>query len=826
MKSLFLFLAVFIFSKSFAQEAKDNFLSRLDTYTSTYPQEKMYIQTDRSFYAAGESIWLKGWCTLDGIPSYLSRIMYVDLVDASGNIIEKKMYRMDSLASSGGVIDLSDSIAGGSYTLRGYTLWMINFPDFVFKKTIHIYDKAFREKEIKNSASNQILLQFFPEGGELVAGVNNFVAFKANDGFGMPVAITGTVKANGEPPLAIQTTHEGMGYFEIIPKQGIQYSVEIDNSLASNPYLMPEVLGKGIALHINNSASARLFALLNIAPLSISEYSTLYLVAQMQGRLVFYSKLTPEDGKAAVSINKKNLPAGIVHITVFDSILNPLAERIAFVENYSTLQPTIDFEVLNTKPRGRNVWTIQMDSTIQPDVSILVANVDFDSAAANNHILTSLLLTSDVKGHIHNPANYFNKDNPKRNSQLDLLLMTNGWRRFVWKSVLSGIEVALKFPVETSLRLTGITTKSDRNIAVQNGKVSVMIRAEDSTSILSDAYLTDKGEFMVNDLHFNRKADITYQGTNNNKENLQVDVSFYPSYIDTLQTTHIFSELNIDTINIAAQQSNMARYMYSNLKTFDTSKVHLLENVDVKARRRNPTDSLNDVYTSGPFSLLSNSLDPSTYSYYSTIWQMLRVAIPGISVEGDILNPVISFGRFAGNDFFSSAMSGTDGEGSGSFTAPNGMASPGGVSFFLNEIQVNQDVINTLLPDDIALIKVDRGPGGMALGASEGVIAFYTKKGIPASQTALDKKFNSFTKLGYSLTRQFYSPDYTLSPLTAVLETGDIRPTIFWNARLQKNSKNQYQVYFHNSDNSPAFRVLVQGIDAEGKIILYEKTIR
>jgi hypothetical protein len=466
-----------------------------------------------------------------------------------------------------------------------------------------------------------------------------------------------------------------------------------------------------------------------------------------------------------------------------------------------------------------------MDSVLLPDVSFLVANTTIDPAPANNHILSSLLLTSDLKGYVHNPAHYFNKENPKRHAELDLVMMTNGWRRFNWKPVLAATDITLKYPVETTLRIAGKTTKSDRNIVVKDGKVSLIIKGEDSTKILSDAYLTDKGEFMVSDLNFYNKASITYQGTNSNKENLQVDVSFYPAYMDTLKATDAFTRLNIDTINIAAQQGELAKYMYANLKTFDTSKVHVLANVEVKARRRSPVDSLNNVYTSGPFSNLSNSIDPTTYSYYSTIWQMLRAAVPGISVEGDILNPVISFGRFAGSDFFSTAMSGTDDGGGGGFTAPNGMASPGGVSFFLNEVQVSQEVINTLLPDDVALIKVDRGPGGMALGATEGVIAFYTKKGVSTSRAVLEKKFNSFIKLGYSNVRQFYSPDYTLK-YTVVPINGDNRPTIFWNARLQKNTKNQYQVYFHNSDHNPAFRVLVQGIDAEGKIILYEKTIQ
>src|SRR5688572_21014852 len=103
----------------------------LAAFKNNYPQEKVFLQTDKTYYFPGETIWMKAWCALDGAPSYLSRILYVDIVNSEGEVIGKKMYKLDSLGSTAADMELPAQIKSGNYTLNAYTLWMRTFPQFV-----------------------------------------------------------------------------------------------------------------------------------------------------------------------------------------------------------------------------------------------------------------------------------------------------------------------------------------------------------------------------------------------------------------------------------------------------------------------------------------------------------------------------------------------------------------------------------------------------------------------------------------------------------------------------------------------------------------------
>ncbi len=70
-------------------------------------------------------------------------------------------------------------------------------------------------------------------------------------------------------------------------------------------------------------------------------------------------------------------------------------------------------------------------------------------------IKSQLLLKSEIKGEIEQPGYYFHSDDPQRKKVLDLLMMTQGWRRFVWNDTLNTNAPALKFPIETGLRFEG-----------------------------------------------------------------------------------------------------------------------------------------------------------------------------------------------------------------------------------------------------------------------------------------------------------------------------------------------------------------------------------
>lgn len=800
--------------------------SALKKMRTEYPQEKVFLQTDKSQYVAGETIWMKAWCMLDGSPTYLSRILYIDMVNAKGKVVLKKMYKLDSLASTAADFDLSSNIEAGNYSINAYTLWGLNFPSFISSKNIYVYSPFSDAASKKKTATAPVLkLNFFPEGGDVVAGLNNRVAFKATDGNGFPININGNItNAAGKTVASFSSVHDGLGMLEMDIAENETYTANVPlGGGGVLQFKLPTVKPMGITLKIDNRNASRMFATVSRNEKSKDKFPKVKLVAQMNNQQFFTMDIDLSvDAQATIPLNKKNLPPGIAHITVFDMGNNPLTERIAFVSNYDIEQPAVKLDSVNVPKRKKNTVSFATETPMSA-LSVCVTDANLDQSAYNENIVSSFLLTSDLKGYIHNPAYYFKDKEPATLQHLDLLLMTQGWRRFEWKQILNNQFAALKYPVESAISIRGIVTKSDRDAVVKDGHVSFLIRGDDSTRIMADASITDKGEFLLSDLNYRKKAIISYQGTNSKKQALIVDVKLTPSFIDSLSMSGLLPSINLDTANLAAMKDEWAKYLYGKVKGIDTSNATYLGNVTVTAKRLSRPDSLNNEYATGPF-MMGKGVDPTEYKYATTVWQMLQAAVPGIRVEGNFFDPVVSFTRYDGVTALSSNNQSSVNIGnSSSGESVDILTETNGIAYFLNEVNVSKDVINSLGVDDIALIKVLKVEA-MALGASQGAIAFYTKKGVSARNSIYDKSYTNVERQGYAIVREFYVPEST----TALQASNvvDNRYTVYWNGRIRPAKDGKYRFSFLNNNNATKFKLVIQGYDKDGGFIYKEQVIQ
>lgn len=801
--------------------------SALQQFKTLYPQEKVFVQTDKERYLSGETIWMKAWCTLDGVPTFLSNIVYVDLINAEGKVVTKKMYKLDSLSSTPADIELASDLPSGNYVINAYTLWMLNFPSFIFRKPIYIYGTDYLKKRDIN-VQPKLHCQFFPEGGNMIEGVNTRIAFLVTDHNGQPVRIKGNlVDQNGKAIQEVQTTHHGMGAFDIEAQAGNSYKLNIPFSNgASMDYPLPVAEQEGVVLRVENSNPNRLTVLVSRAEKNKEVYNNLKLVAQMNGQMLASAELNFDEGLTAMPIAKKNLPAGIIQITAFRDNGIPVAERIAFIANYSISKPEIQTPVLSKLPRGKNEFIVDLQAFKQPNVAIAVTDASADTSITSpENFVSSVLLSSDIKGYIHEPAYYFKDKSKERLEHLDLLMMTQGWRRFEWKKIIDNQPMALQYPVESSLAIRGVVKKSDRNTVVAEGHVSFLIKTEDSTTIMASAQLTDKGEFMLDGLSFQKRATFFYQGTNKKKESYIVDVDITPVYIDSLRVTAYRSPVNLDTSDIKAGAAGYAGFLFGKLKSIDTSGSEYLGNVTVKGVRRklSTVDSLNAAYASDIFRL-GRSIDPSETGFATSIWQIIQRTVPGISVTGDMINPVVRFNRFQGLDAMSenNATSYLNATGSGADDFGTMMLERNGVTYFLNEMNVSMDVISTINVSDVALIKVYAAEG-TALGASGPAIAVYTKKGAVTGRNIYDKKFSTVERTGYSLVKSFYAPLYTKEKQPD--EAIDSRETLYWNGNVKPGKDGKYQFRYYNNDFGKKVKLIVQGIGINGELIFTEKIL-
>lgn len=819
MKKIFTWLIMLVSTLASAQVTTLDKKS-LEKFKNEYPQEKVFLQTDKVQYFSGETIWMKAWCMLDGSPTYLSRILYVDLVNSKGEVVLKKMYQLDSLSSTAADFDLPVNIKSGNYAINAYSLWMLNFPEFIYRKNIFIYGTDYATSN-SNNQQLKLNIYFFPEGGDLIGGVKNRMAFKIVDERGLPVELKGNIQTTtGETITNFETQHDGMGFIEAVFDANKTYVASIQkNNGSSLEYKLPKVKDEGIALKVDNNNANRVTVLLNRTEKNLANYNQVKLVAQMNAQVVFTANLNIDEGQTAASISKKNLPPGILQITLFNDKNIPIAERLVFIENYFIQQPKVQLESLSLKARAKNKISFALDSlknAVTVSITATLNNQSFEET-----ITSSFLLTSDLKGYIANPGYYFKNKETTTLRHLDLLMMTHGWRRFDWKQIVQNEYPTIKYPVESAISIRGKLTKSDRTAAVKEGHVAFVIRGEDSTHIMADATVTDKGEFLLNDLNFKKKATIAYQGTNNKKEKLIVDVKLEPTYIDSLSKSTNISTVHLDTTNINDRNNAWANYLFGSIRKETPSfQGKDLGNVTVKAKRLSKADSLNNVYASGPFAM-GNSVVPDDYRNVISIWQILQQAVPGLTVEGNPFDPIVFFNRFRGlNTLSDNAIASTTSE-----DLSTGLVTQtGGIAYFINEINVSKDVVNSLSVDDVALIKVLKNEGA-SLGATEGAIAIYTKKGGPVRYNPTEKQFTIVERNGYAVVRQFFAPDYEQEPMLNKNEI-DKRYTIYWNSQIKPAKDGKYRFVFFNNDISTKLKLIIQGIDADGQFIYTEQILQ
>jgi hypothetical protein len=391
--------------------------------------------------------------------------------------------------------NLRIGIAGNTSALlnSGSIVTRVNISKgFVVTKTIPV-----------RALANRADVQFFPEGGNILNGVPAKVAFKAIGTDGLGVDIKGTVTDNTDKTVTeIKTLHLGMGVINYTPKAGNEYYATVlfpDGS--KRTVALPKAANDGYMLKISESGADELRVTVATATGTTEAFS---LVGQSGGKVYFSAKGSPGNNVFTAIVSKDKFPTGIVQFTLFSSAGDPLNERLVFVHNPDDrldIAVSADKETYATRQKVTlNVESKDGEGLPAPgNLSIAVIDetrVPIDENAESN-IMASLLLTADLKGYVEQPAYYFNNDTEKTRDDLDVLMLTQGYRRFEWKSVLGDVPSTNRFERETSFTISGrVTTLKGQPVA--KGKVR-LINYEHG--LLKMDTLTDAdGRFTFNDM--------------------------------------------------------------------------------------------------------------------------------------------------------------------------------------------------------------------------------------------------------------------------------------------------------------------------------------
>ena len=400
-------------------------------------RELLYLQTDKGIYETGEDLWFKTY-TLDAQSLALSdrsKTLFVEMLNAKDSIVWQEKYPILS-GIAGGHIYVNKDLKEGDYRIHAYTRF-----SFLNDTLRPVYPKKIRViKSIAYKGTNTpqekdqpvARLSFFPEGGYLIDGIPTKVAFKALDAKGMPAKVAGRLLENGKDITKLESVHDGMGFVFILPIKGASYKAVLSDG---REFPFAEVVSSGLSVHLRKQTDEYLEFLLSQPKGAAAQ--AIKLEGKMRGGLCCTATGTLSE-RLKIRIPLKEFPMqGIAEFTLYNTDGQPMAERLVYIHPERKLHIELDTDSARYFTRGKGKLNVKVtDETGNPVQAHLGLSI-FDRAYQNElnpeNMLSYCYLSTEIKGNIHNPAYYFDSNNKDRQAALDLLLLTQGWRRYVWE---------------------------------------------------------------------------------------------------------------------------------------------------------------------------------------------------------------------------------------------------------------------------------------------------------------------------------------------------------------------------------------------------------
>lgn len=451
----FIILSVMI---GFAQKVElDTLFRKFDRYRINHSSEKIYAHLDQELYLTGETLWFKLY-VVDGSlhkPVDVSKVAYVEVLDKDNRAILQTKVGLQAGIGSGSLF-LPASIASGVFNVRAYTSWMKNFsPEFYFHKSVTIIN-TFKKLELEKS--KPVLrpdAQFFPEGGNLVAGLRSKVAFRVVNSSGKGINFNGfIINQSNDTIINFKPVKFGMGSFEFTPIINETYTALVEDERGQRyTYKLPVALETGYVMSVKDTIANTL--VINVKSKSAEPLSlpVVYLFIHTRNVVSAAAVHFLQQGQAIISIPKKDIPQGVSHITLFDANQKPVCERLYFT-------PVKEKLLINVQPSQREFGVrrkVSLDLTAQnlkgesqhSNLSVSVYKSDSLQSKQELNILNYLWLTSDLVGNLESPEYFMsNSEDAEVKLAQDNVMLTHGWRRFTWDKVLSDSSGSMQYVPE------------------------------------------------------------------------------------------------------------------------------------------------------------------------------------------------------------------------------------------------------------------------------------------------------------------------------------------------------------------------------------------
>ena len=452
-------------------ETMKTMMERLTAFGQRIPQEKVFVHMDNSCYFLGDTIWFSAYTreTATGKPSPLSRVLYVELLNHDGYLVERKLIELNK-GRGDGFFALDKNIQySGFHELRAYTRWQLNwgcyehkhslsakrwfvnekmeklyYRDYekLYSRVFPVYDKPKEEGNLarnmtlrpmrryfaKDMDKRELTLNLFPEGGNLVAGIPNRVVFEAtwDDG----EWLEGRLHFGTD---SFPTVHRGRGVITLTPQKDMEKEVVfITKDGEKVKAKLPEIKEEGATLQVEQKGGT---VEIGIRLSASMQPDSMAMTVMHEGKVKAFFTINGKE--KTFRIDSEDLQAGVYQATVFDTQGRVYADRLFFVRHTETGSPTLTFTAPKDECKPYEKIALEINGAEgNTPISLAVRdNYGSDALFDNGNIMTEMLLASEIKGFIPEPGWYFEKDDEQHRKALDLLMMTQGWRRFDWKNM-------------------------------------------------------------------------------------------------------------------------------------------------------------------------------------------------------------------------------------------------------------------------------------------------------------------------------------------------------------------------------------------------------
>ena len=852
----------------------------LDGFTAMYEKgvaEKVYLHTDKPYYSAGETVYIKGYVVnaLDHRPLSKSNFIYVQLIDSRDQAVQQFKIMRDSAGVFRSQIELPATVPAGRYTLRGFTKWMQNFgeeyffgsqieigntiddavnckidyrpqPDGSVRARVAMLDSKFapiakcsisykvvsggktRERfattdsegcfefdftpqhgdlpQIEIQSQNEDYpyertfdiplfdksfdVQFFPEGGALLAGQLQLVAFKAIGADGLGVDVNGSViDENGEVITETASSHLGMGTLSMTAEKGKTYYTEFSTADTTLKFALPQVAESGCAVKLLRPSGRMAFQVLGTPDIDLSRLAA---IIHCRGRLAYAT----EDVTRPVMISTDGFTDGIHHLSIIDKTSGDvLSQRLFFVNNGGWA----DSRISGGKDRYGRRERVSLDLEIRDSEGHPVSG-DFSVAVTDRYkvrrdssrqdILSALLLTSDLKGHIEQPGYYFTDRSALLAAHLDMVMLTQGWTRFDMQALLNKAlpenEIAAEDYQSVSGTVIGFTGKE-----LKDSKVVIM---EPEYKLVRLGYheefnLGKTGKFNIRGVPLTEGKRLVVRAYDKRGWEKGLELRLDPEILPAPK-----GSVTPELFHKPAQTGPSEAYLQSSKeKYYNDGGMRVVDMEGVTVRARKVEQSRSRLYNITPTYTRTNE-ELTKYGgrdVYSAL-----ITFPGVTVNTD-----------------------------GSAVYIRGGNLPALVLLDDMEVDMSRDMLASISIDDVEFIDIIAGADAAMFGGrgDGGVVNIKLKEGVRPGKRALPS-VDIIRNLGVRLPVEFYQPKYDV-PEHLADKKPDLRTTIAWIPDVKPDENGIAHLEFYTADFPSAYDIIVEGITDSGQPCRSKHTI-